>query len=988
MKLELLGHPKLVTPTGAQDVPFTKPAYLLLYLACRANWVTRDELALFFRPDADQKTARHNLRLLLTRARKFDWAGALEQEGDRLRFLPQSDLSEFRAALGRADWQRATELYKGGFLERVPGLGLATFESWLEVERSSLTSAWQEAALKYAAQLDEAEKYLQAAKVLARVLAQAPLAEDVLQAYLRSSYLAGQPAEALTTFRKFKKQLNEELGLAPLAETEALAATVERSETLEPAGIQKTPEVPLTVLRPPVMIGRSREKAELSNSAVRLLVVSGEAGVGKSRFLSELAPDALWVRCREGLTHVPYFPLTEAVKALETLPDLGAYHNDLASLMPELATGELPSQDSETAKGRRLEAFARILESQENAIVFDDLQWADSATLEVFVFMAHRASRKLYAAVRSNERSEPLKEVLDGLRSVMSFKELELSPLSQENISELLASISPETGEAKAFSSWLSAKSGGNPFFLLETIRALFEAEVLSEGTAGWYSSLDRVTNAYAELALPPGVAALVERRVKGLSQAARRVLDVATVLAEGITPQLSSGVTGLSIWAASDALAELESQGLITGGRFSHDLARQALYRALPESRRRFLHGQIADALGGSVDELIRAEHYYAAGDLAKAAELWFHVARFRFGEGHFEAETVALYERILSLEIDTPAFYRAQAYLAGRYHALNRQAEKTALIESVLSNSTDPLARTFALLQKTEGHFLSGEMGEAERAMRAAERQSADFDDKDLQRELAINRVYLDQHFGKVDEALALAERILAEKRLEPLDFGLINWLSTKAYVYCTLGRFEEALALYYEQLEVAKKLHFLRAQVQATTDIMATLYDLDRLQEGLALGEAALTLGEFDVTFPLRYHLALAYFEQKRFNDVFAQSDAILTGESSVNMRSHTYALLAEVYAKLKDSKNTGEVIDEGLNLVESVDHNEAKAMMCIAALKFGHEKQVLRVKPLVDQLSQLNLTAYIQKDFDVALALGRHIKQRKPTRVQES
>ena len=976
MKLELLGHPKLIMPTGARDLPFTKPAYLLLYLACRADWVTRDELALFFRPDADEKTARHNLRLLLTRARKFDWAENLEGEGDRLRFLIKSDVHDFRAALGRADWQRAVQLYKGDFLERAPSLGLVTFETWLEVERSALASSWQGAALKHAAQLSEGAKHLEAAHLLAQVLQREPLAEDVLQMYLRSSYLVGDAATALKTFHTFKKLLKDELDLVPLAETETLAATIERSEMLTSADTPKTLQVPLAVLRPPLMIGRSQEKAPLLNSEIRLGLISGEAGVGKSRFLSELAHDALWLRCREGLTHVPYFPLIEAVKALKPLPDVGAYKNDLASLIPELAPGQLPPQDSETAKARRLEALALALESQETPLIFDNLQWADSATLEFFVFMVHRASLKLYAAVRSNERSEHLNEVLNGLRSTKGFRELELAPLNQETIGELVASLSPETGEAKAFSSWLFEKSGGNPFFLLETLRALFEAQVLSEGNSGWYSSLDSVTNAYAELALPPGVAALVERRVKGLSQAARRVLDVAAVLAEGITAALSARLTGLSVWAASDALAELELQGLITRGRFSHDLVRQVLYKALPESRRRFLHEQIADALEGVEDELVRAEHYYQAGALNKAAELWFHVARFRFGEGHFEAETIALYERIISLELDTPAYYRAQAYLADRYHALNRQEEKMALITNVLDNSDDPLARTFALLQKTISHFLAGEMAESERAMQAAERQAADFDDKGLQRDLALNRVYLDQHMGKVDEALELAEHILAEKRLEPPDFGFISWLSTKAYVYCTLGRFEEALELYYEQLSVAKELKFVRTQAQAASDIMATLYDLGRVQEGLELGEAALKLGEFDVTFPLRYHLALAYFEQKRFEDVLRQSEAIFAGNSSLNIKSHTYALLAEVYAVQDCIERSLETLDRGLDLVETSDHNDAKAMMAIATLKFGSNEQLRRIKPILAALAEVHLPAYIQADYEAALALGRH------------
>ena len=251
MKLELFGHPQVVSQAGAAPLPFTKPAYLLVYLACRGEWVTRDELVLFFRPDADESTARQGLRTSLTRARKLGWASSLEQEGDRLRFTPESDLSAFRAALGEGNWQRAAELYRGEFLAGAPGLGLTTFENWLYVERAALASAWQGAALKHAAHLADAEEHRKAAGLLARVLQHDPLAEDVLQAYLRSGYLAGEAGAALHAFKQFKQHLKTELDLAPLAETETLAETVRRSGSLAPTPAQPKTEVPLSVLRPP-----------------------------------------------------------------------------------------------------------------------------------------------------------------------------------------------------------------------------------------------------------------------------------------------------------------------------------------------------------------------------------------------------------------------------------------------------------------------------------------------------------------------------------------------------------------------------------------------------------------------------------------------------------------------------------------------------------------------------------------------------------------
>ena len=227
---------------------------------------------------------------------------------------------------------------------------------------------------------------------------------------------------------------------------------------------------------------------------------------------------------------------------------------------------------------------------------------------------------------------------------------------------------------------------------------------------------------------------------------------------------------------------------------------------------------------------------------------------------------------------------------------------------------------------------------------------------------------RVHLDYHLGKFAEALELSKRVLADVRARPPENGLINWLGLTAASYCALGNFEDALGLYFEMSGAAKKLGFKRNQVQAATDIMATLYDLGRLQEGVELGEAALTLGEFDVTFPLRYHLALAYLEQKRFRDALKQSEAIFAGDSSVNIRSHTYGLLAELHAELKQASQVIKALESGLDLVEPLDHRDARAVMTVAAFKFGRPEQIDRAKPLAEQLSGEDLPAYLKDDFD--------------------
>ena len=965
-------------------MPFTKPAYLLVYLACRGEWVTRDELVLFFRPDADERTARQGLRTSLTRARKLTWAEGLEQAGDRLRFTPESDLGEFRVALGEGDWGRAADLYQGEFLAGAPGLGLATFENWLEVERASLASAWQGAALKHASQLTEAEAHRKAAGLLARVVQHDPLAEDVLQAYLRSSYLAGEASAALSAFETFKKQLKAELDLAPLAETEALAATVKRSGNLTPTFNQSKTEVPLTVLRPPAMIGREAERRALLAERVRLALVSGEAGVGKSRFVSEVVPNALWLHCREGLTQVPYFPLIEVIKGLDGLADilteLGPYRADLARLIPELSEADAPPSDSEAAKARLLEALARVLESQKSPLVFDDLQWADSATLEFLVFMAHRATLRLYATVRSNERSDRLNEVLGSLRSVAGFTSLELAPLSQDAIAELLASLSPETGEAQAFSHWLATKSGGNPFFLLETLRALFEARMLEAGAEGWYSSLDSVTRGYAELAIPSGVAALVERRVKGLSDTAKRVLDVACVVAEDIKPELVAELVGLSVWAVSDAFAELEAMGLFENERFSHDLTQEALYGVLAVAKRRFLHKQVAhvldkDSSRPDAKNLIIAEHYFLAGELERAAQLWNRALTYLDSLGREEA-TVALAERVVELEIETPERYMAMVALSDWYRVRGNARAATNLLEKVLSESDDAQVRTTALTHLSYVKLEKLKYGVATELIERAAAEAKTVTDETILTNLQMAQADIYRLTGKPHKATQILEPLLNRLRRErPGTFEVANIATALAATYNACGRFNEGLAHHEEALAIALNLNSTYQQVMSTMNIGVTLTFLERPEDALDTMLEALPLSSYPSSSrTLHYCVGSAYLNLAELEKAEEHFEASLDVYKNEAASPDPRVLIAagKTYAKQDKADKQAQMVEELLELADEAASSERKVTLYLGVRELGSAQQLAQIQPLYEQADLTELHAHTKAQLDKVLA----------------
>ncbi len=216
----------LETSDGSYELHAHKPVLLLVYLACRAGWASRDELIGLFWPDSNDADARHNLRSLLHRARRLPWAAGLEVEDDWLRLQVPSDLTDFEAAISGGDWAVACDLHQqqllhGFVIHDAPG-----FEEWLRLERDRLLGAWREACLRQARDLRAASQHVEAAEVLARYLSHDQLAEDVLVDFMESSVIAGRRERALSAYRRFESHLKAELGLEPLPETQQMAARI------------------------------------------------------------------------------------------------------------------------------------------------------------------------------------------------------------------------------------------------------------------------------------------------------------------------------------------------------------------------------------------------------------------------------------------------------------------------------------------------------------------------------------------------------------------------------------------------------------------------------------------------------------------------------------------------------------------------------------------------------------------------------------------
>ncbi len=289
--LRLLGPP--AWRHGGHETPWPpeRPYLLLALLACRRDWLARDELADALYPGRDIAAARSNLRKVLHLARQLDGAEALEQRGDLLRWAPDSDLARFEAACSAQQHAEAVALYGGPLLMGLDGAFPGEAAEWLHAERQRLHARWHEACSRRLVELagDPA-----AAGELAQALLRAdPLDEAALQALARAQQAQGRPAEALAALRGYEQRLTRDVGLRPSVAVQALDDELQ-GRGRPAAGPAEAPAA---------LVGRRQELAQiaerLAEPGCRVLTLLGGPGTGKSTLARAVQarhdPPAVWV---------------------------------------------------------------------------------------------------------------------------------------------------------------------------------------------------------------------------------------------------------------------------------------------------------------------------------------------------------------------------------------------------------------------------------------------------------------------------------------------------------------------------------------------------------------------------------------------------------------------------------------------------------------------------------------------------------------------
>jgi DNA-binding SARP family transcriptional activator len=553
LRLRLVGEVAADVDGESRALPPGRPRALLAWLALRPGVHPRTAVASAFWPDVLDESARASLRSALWTLRRALGDEALVSTRERVGLAPDTwvDVLEAERLRGEGRYDEALALCEGALL---PGVE----DEWaLEAQdehRERVVSLLEELAAAAA----ESGDIRCAVTLTRRQAALEPLSEEIHRALMSRLDAAGDRGAALAEYAELRSRLVTRLHTGPSQETQALADALRTGRASTPSPF------PVRLLRADraAFVGRETELARIDTAwgrvvsgggAAQVVLLAGEAGIGKSRLAARFAAEAgaagatvLYGACEEQ-SLVPYEPFSEAIG--DRAPER---HEIEERLIAATAIGPL-------------------------VLVLDDLHLADRNTLALLARVARGAAGERLLVLGAYRDADavgtPLLAAIADLRRDCDVERVALEGLSVDEVAALLDG----TADARR----IHDRTDGNPFFVRELTRHLAERR-----DAG---------------AVPESVSDVVLARVARLSARSAEALAQASVLGE------SFDLAPLEQLVAQDdlldALDEAAAAGLLEDGaggryRFSHALTRDAVYGSIGPGRRADLHRRAAAAL------------------------------------------------------------------------------------------------------------------------------------------------------------------------------------------------------------------------------------------------------------------------------------------------------------------------------------------------------------------------------------------------------
>jgi predicted ATPase len=664
-----------------------------------------------------------------------------------------------------------------------------------------------------------------------------------------------------------------------------------------------------SLLAEPILIGREQELSKLDaylDMAIAgkgvTVFVSGEAGSGKTRLTNEFLVSAKkkgvqvlngWCLSR---TAIPYFPFTVALESY-----LSENENDtqstqlLEQLSPQtlplgLRNGEFTSQaegSPEVWKDQRFASVTQLLlflSSQKPLVLFiDDFHWADSASLSLLQYITRQIGSERIL-ILATFRSEELPAAIDGGTSLLLdtlrrmeredlFCEVKLSNLNlleTGKIAEsLLAGLVDENLVGKLFS-----ESHGNPLFIIESLRMLFENQSLVQADGVWRLATDK-------LGIPTKVKDIILHRLSGLKPSQRRILDVASVIGDKFDPPLIGSVLNV------DSLRVLETLNLIALSkslvcvegdfyRFDHAKSREVLYEEVLAPLRKGYHARIAEKIEKLNEETSNkfsfndlAYHYTQAGELTKSIAYSLLAGKDAL-QRFSNAEAIKHFKYVIQAVEGLAGFSEDKAEalegLADALYAAGLFEEAANTYERIYNEVESKNLRLRGLRKAVSSCYW---LGNSKHALELAEKakEFADIDRLEYARLRLTAGFVLGRSIGNIEGAIKEMKASINVFQEANSTADIANALSEISFIYSLQGNSEESLSSALRAVTLQEQLNDKRQHAFAPGRLGTALGTCGFFKEALEVltkaNELSMKVGDYN-TIAFHHMMSGLYLE----------------------------------------------------------------------------------------------------------------------------
>lgn len=630
LKFFLLGPSYATWNNSVLNIPRLQVRTLLFYLATYPNAIPQERLHYLFWNDKSETQCRRNLSHLLTHVRKVLPDDKILIVLNSLLMLDHEkiwcDVVEFKKLLrtSKGDdqyqaFQQANELYRGPFLEGLQLPGGREFEYLIEHERFYLERNYLNLVYKLIV-LEKGLGNLEAAIEHAyQYLAIDDLSEEVHRQLITLYGLSGKRERALVQYKTCEDILMRELQTKPSKKTQAIYQKVLSGKLTEDENIAVRGVV--AEIRPvrddPTFI--SKERLNQLNNVINqgdkylsgIALISGELGIGKSSLLSKYLEGyendilVLRTKCNPGSRSLKYWPVRQICSAASKVehPSLANKIDaldDIKRCMLRLTDNYFLPEEANSSNGLKKEAhfslFTQIIFKLAEAaggliLCFEELEWADEDTLDLILYLCSylRENKLLIIGSYCCEGNEYLKKFLQNVHLTDDFLgDMRIGGIDLDTSRIIVKYWLGEFEGLQLLSEKLHRASGGNPFFLSEILRWMFEAEIS-------VAELLQSEN----IPLPTSVSKAVGFRLSRLSALELKILEIAAIIGYSFSLDQIIELAEFSPMQVIDALDGMVVRHLLeshsSNYQFRHELIYQSVLERMSPARKQILERNLS---------------------------------------------------------------------------------------------------------------------------------------------------------------------------------------------------------------------------------------------------------------------------------------------------------------------------------------------------------------------------------------------------------